>query len=434
MKYGNVVKLVKFLFEVQKKTGKRYVLYLWGASGRGKTALGRRVADELDMRYNNVRLATKPDAGDLVGLLMVEDLYPCAACTNGHVPPERYTAQELRQHVLKAHPDKQYDDVLADVRKHLQAYVERKTIHLPPRDIPLDSNVLTFLDELPRATRAVADACFTLLEDGRVGPHQIPIDSFVLAAGNPPTDKYRGNDMDQERAFMGRAIHIILESDPKDWVEYAFRTGHHPEVIEAVLADSSMFLGNEVVSADFLNEVLEGNERNMSKVSDLLKLGIMDVLGVDDVEEVIAGIIGAKSASTFRDLMTDKNRPLSAAQVLDEFPQHRARFKDFVPEDGTKVNFGKLHFTNHALAQHIRNAVTKDSAFELTAKQAKNLAEYILALPKDAALGFVKMVTAEPACSLVLGKVGVAHPEVRDMMVGVAVEIKSVGKGRGRSK
>jgi hypothetical protein len=383
-------RLLKFLYRAQVATGVRTPLFMWGGSGIGKTEIGRQASRELSselygddeaIKYTNMRLAVKVDAGDLLGLQYNVEVFPCPACgaKNGRDGGRLFTQNELRDHLEHEH-----NGIGQETLDRRKAAI--RTVFSAPRDLPMNGPAFLMLDELNRANRAILDASFTLLEDGRAGVHQLPIDVFVFCAGNPPTDDYLVQDVDQDRAFMERAIHIIVEPTVDEWMEYAYATNHNVEVIRAV-AGFREFLGENSVSDEFLAKI-RPSPRSMSKVSHLLNQGLMQEFEPDDVVEILGGIIGRRHAQLFRARVMDTEQPVDADDVVNRFDQVAERILAYGVEG--RARYDLLNMTNYALFKLI-----KDARADLTEIQYRNIGRYILALPKDLAVAVMRMFTRD---------------------------------------
>lgn len=92
----------------------------------------------------------------------------------------------------------------------------------PLENTPLPKNKsgwMIFLDELPSAAPAIQAAAYKLLLDRMVGNHKLHDKVALMAAGNLVTSNAIAYEMGT--ATKSRLVHLILETNPKDWIDWA---------------------------------------------------------------------------------------------------------------------------------------------------------------------------------------------------------------------
>lgn len=152
-------------------------VHIWGASGVGKSDLGRHVARIMNRQFADLR-AVLLDPVDLRGLPMV----------------------------------------LGD-----------KTHWVIPEFLPRDGEGILLIDELPSAPQMVQAAFYQLILDRRIGEYILPDGWDVIAAGNPASE--RGVHFAMPRPLRNRFMHVTLEPDLKDWCSWAVVNLIHPVII-----------------------------------------------------------------------------------------------------------------------------------------------------------------------------------------------------------
>lgn len=81
---------------------------------------------------------------------------------------------------------------------------------------------LLFLDEFNSASKSVQAAAYKLVLDRMVGNHRLHPAVAIVCAGNLQTDKAIVNQM--STAMQSRLIHIVMESDKAEWIDWATST------------------------------------------------------------------------------------------------------------------------------------------------------------------------------------------------------------------
>ncbi|MEM6564740.1 MAG: MoxR family ATPase [Pseudomonadota bacterium] len=110
-------------------------------------------------------------------------------------------------------------------------HAARKTVWYRPEDLPDDPETpaILFLDELTAASPYLQPTVYGLLQERRVGQHQLPKNVMILAAGNTVEDGAIAYEMGT--ALSDRLIHLHLQPNARDWLEnYAAPKGLHPAV------------------------------------------------------------------------------------------------------------------------------------------------------------------------------------------------------------
>jgi MoxR-like ATPase len=107
----------------------------------------------------------------------------------------------------------------------------RKTQWYRPEDLPDAPNTpaVLFLDELTAASPYLQPTVYGLLQERRVGRHQLPDSVFIVAAGNTVEDGAVAYEMGT--ALSDRLVHLHVAASAKDWLErYAVDEALHPAV------------------------------------------------------------------------------------------------------------------------------------------------------------------------------------------------------------
>lgn len=107
----------------------------------------------------------------------------------------------------------------------------RRTVWYRPEDLPdaTDRPTILFLDELTAAPPLLQPTVYGLLQERRVGRHELPDQVFVVAAGNMVEDGAVAHEMGM--GLSDRMVHLVLRPSAGDWVQnYALRRGLHPAV------------------------------------------------------------------------------------------------------------------------------------------------------------------------------------------------------------
>lgn len=114
----------------------------------------------------------------------------------------------------------------------LPVVVGKKAIWCPPSFLPDQPGSIVFFDELPTAPPLVQGACLQLILDGRVGEYVAPQPTWFFGAGNPENTGAIVHRMSSPLA--NRFVHIHMNVNPKQWIEWAENPGLPEKSMEYV--------------------------------------------------------------------------------------------------------------------------------------------------------------------------------------------------------
>lgn len=162
----------------------RRPLFLHGQPGVGKSDVVRQAASDLGCELRDVR-ASQLESVDLRGLPYIED-------SNTHWSVPNF---------------------------------------LPPMLVdgaPNTSKGILFLDEMNQANQSTQAAAYQLILDRRLGDYILPEGWVVIAAGNRAIDRAIVQKMGS--ALKSRFVHIEVECDSDEWLNWAYKNAIHPSI------------------------------------------------------------------------------------------------------------------------------------------------------------------------------------------------------------
>ena len=155
----------------------KHSVFLWGPPGIGKSSIMRKVANDRNLEYIDLRVSQLAPT-DLRGLPFIE---------NGQA---RFA---------------------------------------PPSFLPTEGTGILAIDEFNMASPAMMGIAQQLILDRRVGDYVVPEDLFIVAAGNRANDRAAVSQMPAPVA--NRFIHFNVESDLGSFKQYALLKGLNEQII-----------------------------------------------------------------------------------------------------------------------------------------------------------------------------------------------------------
>jgi MoxR-like ATPase len=218
---------------------------LWGPPGVGKSAIVKELADRKAVPLKDVRLSHKV-ASDIGGLPALDH---STRKTTFYLP-----------------------DFLPD----------------PTRD---GAEGVLFLDELPGADDQTRIASYGLILERAVASYQLPPGWRIIAAGNRPEDDPVNREFGS--ALNDRLVHLLVEPDYQDWLNWASRQGLAHEVLAFI------HIMPHRLSADparlSQGHAIVPSPRSWERVSQVLK----QTRRRESRELIVAGLVGDGVAHEF---------------------------------------------------------------------------------------------------------------------------------------
>lgn len=154
---------------------------------------------------------------------------------------------------------------------------------------------IIFLDELSSADRSVSVAAYELVLDRRLGSlYSVPPGYLIVAAGNKTTDRAVATTMSS--ALANRFMHVEIDPNSADWIEWGAANGLHPAVLGFIKTRPENLFSTK-------NQNLERgwpSPRSWHRVSEMCK--IYDKQKTNNyylLEKIVYGLVGNSAGIDF---------------------------------------------------------------------------------------------------------------------------------------
>ncbi len=376
MHHKKLAQILWFSYDLQVNHRVRVPLFLWGLAGQGKTTAVYELADRLaaetkkDVRITVLHLATQ-DVGDLIGMPVRDE-------------------------------------------------ENKKTIWYMPEWFPTvdDENVinLVFLDEFNRAPKYVLAAMLPFLLEGRMHQHIAPSNTFIVAAGNPPSDEYDVTQLFDE-ALISRLGHIILEVDHKEWLErHTFRDDNRPdfavdECVWEVVNKEPQVLRNGTLDMDGLGFKIRPNPRTLHLVGRITKTMNKTQFKVFGYE-LVKAFVGEECAQLIKKEKEKQLESVDVEALLNDYDKVRGQIKRLSDPKNARTDL--IQATNNRLIQAIiqQKLACQEDASEEEKSKGVNVMHYLLQIPKDQARAMLGLLVSHEnkICENLVTFMGSGHP------------------------
>ena len=164
--------------------------YLFGKPGVGKTQIVRQIADELGIGFESYTL-THHTRNTLLGLPVIKEL-----------KQGQYTEFTM-------------SEIIAGVTRKVEQG---------------ETEGILLLDEFNCASETVMPAMLSFLQTGTIGAYTLPAGWTIVLCGNPK--EFNKSARDFGAAIMDRVRLILVETDTKEYLEYAKQQDYHPAIMK----------------------------------------------------------------------------------------------------------------------------------------------------------------------------------------------------------
>ncbi len=252
---------------------------LWGATGVGKSAAVRQLADELNAELRDIRLCQKQPT-DIGGLPALD-------------------------------------------------HANQKTVFYPPAFLaPREDKkaVVLFFDEISLAPDDTKSAVLGILEERRQGNIEIPDNWIIVAAGNRPEDLANARGLGA--AANRRLLHIVIEPNLETTLAHFMKIGVAPEVLAFLKVFPQHLSGEETARTQ--KHELYPRPASWEKVSKIIA-----VLRKADKRTrylAVAGIIGDAAATEFILLAEEIKNTKLVGELLKIQRKTPSRIGKFLPD------------------------------------------------------------------------------------------------------
>lgn len=331
MNISNLKKSLHFLKEA------KVTPHIIGKHGIGKSSIVKQFAKEIGYEVIDLRLGQMADPGDIIGL--------------------------------------------ADfVRDALGQAIATKFMR--PSFLPTNGKWILFLDEVNRANKDVLQAIFQLVLDRKVHEYEIPEDTFIIAASNPPTGDYAVLDFN-DAAFQDRFVHIKLDPTVKEFIEFGKSQEVNPMLLE-FFADQPALLESQDLE-DFSLDFVKSSRRSVITFDRIEKTGMPQNL----LKEVGMGILGTVTSTAYFSFLENNDVRLTGQEVLTAYKKNLKKLQKIASVEQPRMDV--INGINDDINKIVQEAK------ELNKTQADNLMSYIKLIPLDSGFGLLQKIVALPS-------------------------------------
>ncbi len=195
--------------------------------------------------------------------------------------------------------------------------INERSVFCPPR-VLLPENpkpFCLFLDEFPAAAPDVQKALYALLLERRLGEHELPKGTWVVAAGNRHEDRAFVRQMSS--ALVNRTFQLQVKADVKEWLIWAEKNQIREEIISFIT-----FLPDALMRAVPAEPLPFSTPRAWASLSTAMDLASKSGLLNQEMIRILSfGRISASDAAIFSSLSKTQINDLKPVKNYIEKPE-----------------------------------------------------------------------------------------------------------------
>ena len=130
---------------------------------------------------------------------------------------------------------------IADIQTQTAIWLKPYIFKLDPSN---DMINILFLDELTSAPQSIQAAAYQIALDRRIGEHELPDNTFIIAAGNRAEDEALTYEMPS--ALKNRFMHFEVINHLEHWLEWAKQANIHEDIIQFIQVHPQYFVSESM--------------------------------------------------------------------------------------------------------------------------------------------------------------------------------------------
>ncbi len=355
---------------------------IWSTHGVGKTQSIQDFADTNGHKAFVLCLGNLSDLGDLLGLADFEvDQYSGKKCATRFYRPN--WMHEMFSWA-KANPDKY---------------------------------AIIHLDEINRVPKFMQNVVLQMALNFRLHEEIFPANVRIVASANPPTKDYDGTVDMKDKAYWDRFCHLKLTPTVDSWLIYGRGKKLNEDILNFVQEHPQHLMPN--VSTFSIDEYAQPSPRAMEAAARLVDVGAP--------EELIYGVIGAKTGSMFIQWLKDNRAKTVTVEDVLKYTKKTRQTVETMLQQERRAEIASI---NSQLCAHL-DALNETA---VTKAQARHLVEYALTLPDDIMTGLLFNLVRYPSCCYLIDEDQELHKRVDDVLAAGVVDVDALRKGDEEKK
>lgn len=238
---------------------------------------------------------------------------------------------------------------------------------------------LFVIDEFSRGDHQLQQLLWQVLNEYSVHRHNFPKGWFVVSTDNPDDQEYSMDNL-EDAAGLRRQLHVYVEVNAKDFLDYAITQKFHPLIIEFIQTHPEYLY-------DFQSQKLGAvyaNPASYEKLSSHITKMIArrGSINFDEIEIKASGLLNASMASRFISFAKEQ-KDINPKDVFFKFPMIKPQILALIKEN----NNAKLAELMNSFCTYMSTSMPKYKEAEIN-----NVIDFLLTMPIDTAALFITQI------------------------------------------
>ena len=307
-------------------------------------------------------------------------------------------AYELTQNIFGAHNEKNPNDLKRFEMIMIKSPVLSRDDFIIPFPVEKGDNTMDFkmlysdwvpkevgtyglfvIDEFSRGDHQLQQLLWQVQNEYTVHTLEFPQGWFVISTDNPDDSEYSMDNL-EDAAGLRRQLHLYVEVNAQDFLDYAIQQKFHPFIIEFIQTHTEYLYDFQ---AQKIGSVY-ANPASYEKLSSHL-WKMEDRRGQIDFEEIdykASGLLNTNMTRLFLEFARDKKH-ISPKDVFENFSRVRSKVKSLLAnQEADKMGELMIGFCTYLAT----------SMPEYGEKELKNSLEFLLMMPIDTAALLISQI------------------------------------------
>jgi len=238
---------------------------------------------------------------------------------------------------------------------------------------------LFVIDEFSRGDHQLQQLLWQVQNEYAVHTFEFPQGWFVISTDNPDDSEYSMDNL-EDAAGLRRQLHMYVEVNAPDFLDYAIKEGFHPYVIEFIQTHTEYlydFQAQKIGSVYANPASYEKLSHHLWKMED--RRGEIDF---DEIDYKASGLLNTNMTALFLEFARDKKH-ISPKDVFHNLSQVRKKIETLLQnKEADKLGELMVGFCTYL----------STSMPEWDKNELKNALEFLLMMPIDTAALFISQI------------------------------------------
>ena len=234
------------------------------------------------------------------------------------------------------------------------------------------------IDEFSRGDHQLQQLLWQVQNEYAVHTFQFPKGWFVVSTDNPDDSEYSMDNL-EDAAGLRRQLHLFVEVNAQDFLDYAIKKDFHPYIIEFIQTHPEYLY-------DFQSQKIGSvyaNPASYEKLSDhLWKMQLRRSLDFDEIDIKASGLLNTNMTRLFLEFARDK-KDINPKDIFERFKTVKPKVQSLL----TNNDASKLGEIMISFCTFLSTSMPDFKVAELT-----NTLDFLLMMPIDTAALFISQI------------------------------------------